>query len=274
MPENKKLYKYLDVTGGSMMLYYRNLQFTNATCLNDPFDCHPGLIDFSNVPREKCIVWPAELISQKEINRFTNSRDKAYICSLSKVHNSLLMWSYYNSHKGICIGLDMEKTRKYLSNMIGQFTIGCQKWEVQYKSIVEKPDYFNDLLDFFHYQMATKAKAWEHEQEVRLFSYAPSPMYKRLLPWQHPQKEKNKCERIKDLLTRQKKEIDTIQWQDVRVFLDIGGECFESVYLGINISEIDKNKIIRFARQCNPNIKVYTMKIDPDAFRLTEELID
>lgn len=46
--EAVKLYKYLDFTGGLMMLHYSNLQFTNATQLNDPFDCHPSLIDFSN----------------------------------------------------------------------------------------------------------------------------------------------------------------------------------------------------------------------------------
>ena len=49
-----KLYKYLDFNGGLMMLHYSNLQFTNATQLNDPFDCHPSLIDFSDVPKEAC----------------------------------------------------------------------------------------------------------------------------------------------------------------------------------------------------------------------------
>ncbi len=33
-----KLYKCLDFNGGLMMLHYSNLQFTNATQLNDPFD--------------------------------------------------------------------------------------------------------------------------------------------------------------------------------------------------------------------------------------------
>ena len=55
-----KLYKYLDFTGGLMMLHYSNLQFTNATQLNDPFDCHPSLIDFSNVPKEACGGWDSE----------------------------------------------------------------------------------------------------------------------------------------------------------------------------------------------------------------------
>ena len=32
------------------MLQNSNLQFTNATRLNDPFDCHPALFNYSNVP--------------------------------------------------------------------------------------------------------------------------------------------------------------------------------------------------------------------------------
>lgn len=62
--------------------------------------------------------------------------------------------------------------------------IGCSVVEVQYKDIVEKPDYFRDAKDFFHYQLSTKAKAWEHEQEVRLFILDPWPTYMSLLPGQ------------------------------------------------------------------------------------------
>lgn len=51
---NLLLYKYLDVNGAIMMLHYSNLMFANATTFNDSFDCHPSLIDFSNVPPEKC----------------------------------------------------------------------------------------------------------------------------------------------------------------------------------------------------------------------------
>lgn len=37
------LYKYLDIVGAKSMIGNRNLQFTNASQLNDPFDCHPKL---------------------------------------------------------------------------------------------------------------------------------------------------------------------------------------------------------------------------------------
>ena len=43
-------YKYLDAKGGLEMLENSNLQFTNATKFNDPFDCHPALFDYSNAP--------------------------------------------------------------------------------------------------------------------------------------------------------------------------------------------------------------------------------
>ena len=39
------LYKYLDVNGAIMMLHYSNLMYANAMMFNDPFDCHPSLID-------------------------------------------------------------------------------------------------------------------------------------------------------------------------------------------------------------------------------------
>lgn len=248
------MYKYLDFNGGLMMLQNSNIQFTNATQLNDPFDCHPSLIDFSNVPKEVCRRWTPEIIEESRQDQFRRIREEAWICSLSKVYDSILMWSYYSKHKGICIGLDMERSRKYLSRMLGGTMIGCAEVEVQYKDIVEKPDYFRDAKDFFHYQISTKAKAWEHEQEVRLFILDPFSTYMALLPWQNDDK-------------------GPIDWKEVRAFPKIGGECFESVYLGVNMDTDDKSKIINVARKLNPDIKIYQMGIDANAFRLNAELI-
>ena len=249
-----KLYKYLDYNGGRMMLHHSNLQFTNATQLNDPFDCHPALIDFSKVPENACGGWTPEIIEQLRSDPFRRTREEAWICSLSKIHDSILMWSYYSKHGGICIGLDMEKVRKYLSHMHGEVMIGCCEVEVQYKDIVDKPDYFRDAKDFFHYQLSTKAKVWEHEQEVRLFILEPWPTYMSLLPGQNGDKGR-------------------IDWKEVRAFPKIGGDCFESVYLGVNLKDDEKSEIIGIAKKLNQDIKIYQMTIDPNAFRLKEKLI-
>lgn len=248
--KNSILFKYLDINGANMMLVHSNLQFTNATKFNDPFDCHPNLIDFSNVPIKECGLWAQNLVRDFKQNSHERLRERAWICCLSKVHNSILMWSYYNYHKGVCIGLNMSKVAKYINMRHGKIVCnsGC---EVQYRYIVEKPDYFRNATDFFHYQICTKAKIWKHEQEIRLFILDPSPRYMRLLPDQND----------KD---------GSIDWKEVKVFPKIGGECFESIYLGINMGKREQEKIIKVAKKLNPDIKIYQMEINPNAFILED----
>lgn len=260
-----KLYKYLDADGGLAMLSNSNIQFTNATRLNDPFDCHPSLIDFSNVPESQVRIWGQELVMKAESNRYENYRNDTWLCSLSKVNNSLLMWSYYSNHKGICIGLDMEKTRKCLSNILCSNFIGALEFDVQYKQIIEKPDYFKykNGFDLLKYQLSTKAKEWEHEQEVRLVLINPTPaiipnhfcMVTMALP--HEPKDKTKA----------------IDWREVRAYHKIDGECFESVCLGVNIGEDKRNQIIEATKNLNPDIKICQMKVDAGAFKLHTEQI-
>jgi hypothetical protein len=49
------------------------------------------------------------------------------------------------------------------------------------------------------------------------------------------------------------------------------GACFNSIYLGVNILPNHKKKIIEYAKQRNPDIKVYQMKINPNALKLVCE---
>ena len=244
---SKLLYKYLDINGAIMMLHYSDLMYANATTFNDPFDCHPSLIDCSNVPEEKRKGWPANVIEELHSNRLTNNREDLWICCLSKLYDSILMWSYYNKHEGVCIGLNMDHVAKYINVNYGTM-VTTRGREVQYRDIVNKPDYYRDREDFFSYQVYTKAKAWEHEQEVRLFIYDPSPMFMKLLPFQHDKTEFNH--------------------KEIRTFVTIGAECFESLYLGARINPTNKEKIIQLARTLNPNIKIYQMEADPNAFSL------
>ena len=66
---------------------------------------------------------------------------------------------------------------------------------------------------------------------------------------------------------------ELIDWKEVRTYPKIGGECFDSLYFGINIDKEEKEKIIKVAKERNPEIKIYQMTIDPEAFRLKGELI-
>ena len=262
MTGNIKLYKYLDLNGGFMMQHHINMQFTKATRLNDPFDCNPALFDFSNAPEHPYNWPPKDFLIEKGITDRENLRNIAWVCSLSKIHDSVLMWSYYGNHKGVCVGLDMEKANKYLSGIHCGIYIGAMEMEVQYRDLIEKPDYFHDVKDIFRYQLSTKAKEWEHEQEVRLLLLDPTPAWDNSNPFYAPMG-----------LPYEPKRNEEVDWKEVRAYPQLGSECFESLYLGIKIEPEKRDIIISEARKCNPEIKIYQMTIDPDAFRLKEELI-
>lgn len=253
----KTLYKYLDVKGGLEMLKHHNLQFTNATCLNDPLDSHPALFDYSipyvSIWEEDEDLSPSDSISENGKRDMTFLRESTWICSLSKLYDSLLMWSYYNMHKGICIGINMENLRPTLPNMVYPSLLGVLELEVAYDKIIKKRNYFDNHKDYWGYQVSTKAEDWRHEQEIRLTLLNPSP---NKIPSSVPMKP-NKDE-ITDL-------------KDAKFYPVIGQDCFESVYLGIWIDEKEKKEVISVARKLNPEIKIYQMTIDTDAFRLKEK---
>lgn len=243
------LYKYLDVKGAIMMLHYSNLMYANAMTFNDPLDCHPALIDFNNGPSRSNNVWPPdELIIKQNISRHENYRNFLWICCLSKIYDGILLWSYYNKHEGVCIGLNMEKVGKYLQNPLYGMDILSEGKEVRYTDIIQKPNYYRDYKDYFDYQVFTKAKAWAHEQEVRLYIYKPSSLCMGLMPGQEKKKELNQ--------------------KEIRLFPKIGPECFESIYLGVKINKTEKDEIIQYAKKLNPNIKIYQMEIDTNSFNL------
>ena len=49
-------------------------------------------------------------------------------------------------------------------------------------------------------------------------------------------------------------------------------ECFESIYLGVNIEQTEKEKITQLAKTLNPDIRIYQMEIDTDRFNLISKL--
>ena len=252
------LYKYLDITGAKLMLGNRNLQFTNASQLNDPFDCHPKLIDYSNVPDyiTKDTIrkdWEQKIGENRAFNR----RNDTWLCSLSKVNDSLLMWTHYcYNHKGICIGLNIDKVMECVPPMFGVLYVEPFIIDVQYQDIIERPNAYGGEEDMFSYQLATKAKEWEYEQEVRLVMPKPSAKYAAFTPEQakHP------------------KEI--WDWREIRHYMPLKGECFESIYFGVNIDGKEQEKIIKYAhKELNPQIKLYQMRVDENAFRLQAKKI-
>ncbi len=233
----------------------KNLQFTNASQLNDPFDCHPKLIDYSNIldsENQKGI--PKEWRVEIEENNALNLRNDTWLCSLSKVKDSILMWSHYcYNHKGVCIGIDIDKVMECVPPMFGSIYLKPLIIEVQYQDIIKRPK-ANDNNNFA-YQWMAKAKDWEYEQEVRLVMPSPNPMYAAFTFGQAQIREKQP-DKVWD-------------WREIHHYLPLKNECFDSIYFGINIEQDEKEKIIQYARkELNPQIKLYQMEVDENAFKL------
>lgn len=248
------LYKYLDVSGGLAMLEHHNLQFTNATKFNDPFDCHPALFDYSNAPTNKYNWPPADFLKLKGETDMENLRNSTWICCLSKVYNSLLMWAYYNNHKGICIGLDKEALLKSCNYKYFGLMFPFAE-EVKYKDMLPKPDYFKDHPSWIDL-LTTKAKAWEHEQEVRLITKDPA--------WVHAGQD----------IPKELYDDEVVDGKEIRHYPLLAADCFESVYMGVNILPRNKDGVIKAAKKLNPKIKIYQMTLDPETFGLKGELIE
>ena len=244
------------------MIGNQKLQFTNASKLNDPFDCHPNLIDFSNTPDSLTKGWiPQKWMEDKEKTDALNLRNDTWLCSLSKVNDSLLMWSHYCwNHSGVCIGLDLDKVMESVPPMFGTFNVEPFVLEIQYQDIIKRPNcYYSRSMDAWQYQWSTKAKEWEYEQEVRLVFKNPYPAYAALTPEQAKRSDKG----------------ETLDWKEIHHYMPLKGDCFESIYFGVNIDPTEKDKIINFARtKLNPDIKLYQMQIDENAFRLNAEIIE
>lgn len=168
--KNSVLYKYLDIEGAKMMLSNRTLQFTNAMQFNDPFDCDPNLIDFSKVPYERCKTWTSDIIESLAFDQYRKNREDVWVCCLSKVFDSLLMWAYYNNHRGVCIGLNMEKVAKYFDASLGQI-VDKHAHEVQYRDIIENRITSKTKKISFIIKCAQKLKSGNmNKKHVCLFS--------------------------------------------------------------------------------------------------------
>lgn len=238
------------------MIRNQDLQFTNASQLNDPFDCHPKLFDFSNVPdsRAKGVIhkeWQKKIAENDSLN----IRNETWLCSLSKVYDSILMWSHYcYNHKGLCIGLDIDKVLDTAPHVFGEIYFKPFVLDVHYNDIIERPSAYGPSADCRMYQWTTKAREWQYEQEVRLIIPNPRWEYAALTPEQ----------------AKNPKEV----WdpREIHHYMPFKGECFESIYFGVNIDPAEKETIIKDARnKLNPQINLYQMRVDDNAFKLKPE---
>ena len=176
---NRRLYKYVSIDGLKRMIgASASIRFTQPGAFNDPFELLPELVMHKDTyetntvfsfdlfaPRRSPPVGDVLEVAEDYVSSDINSRhilrelDKQVgIFCLSKVSDSILMWSHYaDQYAGAVVGFDAE--HDFLGR---QFDIEYLKTrpKKEYTSYVGTPIPLSELC--------AKSDHWAYEEEVRI----------------------------------------------------------------------------------------------------------
>lgn len=274
-----KIYKYLDEERIENILIDNLLRFTQPHYFNDPFEIRPcikGLADESTIEKDfdenilkilkeqyeknpninkklsfddymvyakdkipDIIKMTKELMShpqlEKNLNNIHYKKFNEYfgILSLTTDMKNLLTWAHYaNSHKGFVVEFD-SKSNFFYQDFDEKNLIG-KLHQVIYNKIRPQEYYSN-----FNVESAflTKSEDWKYEDEYRMFM----PL-------------KKACKVIEEQI----------------YLFEFPSMMIKSIYLGVNISEINKLKALNIITSDYKlkHIKLYSSKISENFFEL------
>lgn len=161
------------------LLVQSEMYFPHREQLNDPFDCN---IDISRaidraLTIEECQSTENLLKFQKEeviTRRFSDSVGKMGIGSFSLSNNETLLWSHYaNNHKGVVLRYDFPES--FLSDEDSILSVSKISYKPNTVSdwIAQNSNLYTDnhkkfFIGLLKKVLASKAPAWEYEQEARI----------------------------------------------------------------------------------------------------------
>ena len=100
--------------------------------------------------------------TRQKIEEIKLGKSQIRFCCLSKCYTNILMWSHYaDSHKGICLEMEVKPSQKHIQR------------NIQYSSRLEQPrgrTNKEQCIDI----LRKKFLPWQYEQEVRFFKEVPS----------------------------------------------------------------------------------------------------
>ncbi len=147
-PHDIPLFMYFRLEGAKSFLETHALKMADPTRCNDPYEsCYK-------------LIFNGQLCQDNDdFRKMIDKQLKGYgISCFSTLDNSILMWAYYaESQKGICFEFQPESDPIAFTNL-------------QYISYSSDLFAINERWHQFYIQkiLTTKAKDWEHENEVRL----------------------------------------------------------------------------------------------------------
>jgi hypothetical protein len=190
-----RLYKYLAYDNGAKALIDNGtLKYSHFSEFNDPFDCqvsydvedsleyYQSRKDLIKAAGDKLNYSPAERIQKKQ-QMFKNVEKSIIdgdfhksllnpigICCLSKVPDSILMWSHYaNHHKGVVVEFDTFQDQYTELHDVEKTLLG---YPIIYQDQMPKISARNGQDGFSAVQSSilTKSLSWKYENEVRVLS--------------------------------------------------------------------------------------------------------
>lgn len=176
------LYKYRTVDQTKKILENPSFWFAKPDSFNDPFDCNlsecktPSIDEALKYLKSLREYTPEHLnkitsLFQKEPDKLLSlvkeTKQKVInnrgICSLSKKHNNILMWSHYaDNHKGIVVGLDLKSDLDFFLYPVN----------VSYQDNYTELNYFKDPEESINATIRTKSSLWAYEEEIRIYKSA------------------------------------------------------------------------------------------------------
>lgn len=164
--------------------------------------------------------------------------NKFGICALTPKPNNLLMWAHYaKNHEGFCVGIDSGILYEIQQNLAKQHK-PVVLLKIKYSKKMPDINFFQSMLsnDFKnHILQLLTSKSTHWEYEDEY----------RLMLYDH-----------------------------VNTSLDIGHDAINKIILGCEISDINKDKILRIVRELDCNIPVFQSRKGQFKYEVKFEMID
>lgn len=159
-PKQTVFYKYRPISTNAAKRRVKDyflkcrLWYSQPGCLNDPFDCVP------------CVTVGGKPDETQSKEFFRAIHEKTAVLSMSLNPLSVQQWSYYaEEHRGVCLGFHMDHVD---SDEKHEVNYTKHRTEIPQDLLLsKKPTDRKKRIDLMTRSITTKAKAWEHEDEVR-----------------------------------------------------------------------------------------------------------
>ncbi len=178
---NGLLYKYVTVHRAKQIIADNKLWFSTAADFNDPFELSTDNFDLELRPYQlkKLLTKTNPYLSRQKRKEYLQNlseqstdiaktfrehieklRNSFGICCFSKRYDSTLMWSHYaDSHKGICLGFEIDSTDSL-------YILG-----VNYVTSRDPIIFWDQKYEMLPHWLFTKSHVWSYEEEVRAVKF-------------------------------------------------------------------------------------------------------